>query len=145
MFWIFVRIASLCSMRNKNKIRPILHISQLISYSVQQQNHFNGNVLRNKCCRCNEGSLYTSYHYTTYLNLFFMTLYSSFTSKKPTLRSMHLSRRYFQKYVLIETRGVVHTLKQSHRQPEGCACFKGQNKCRAIQSGHGEFYWEICC
>ena len=27
-------------------------------YSVQQQCHFNGNVFGNKCCRCNEGSLY---------------------------------------------------------------------------------------
>ena len=31
----------------------------LIKYSVQQQIHFNGNVFGNKCCRCNEGSLYT--------------------------------------------------------------------------------------
>ena len=140
MFLIFVRIASLCSMRNKNKIRPILHISQLISYSVQQQNHFNGNVLRNKCCRCNEGSLYTLYHYTTYLNLFFMTLYSSFTSKKTNIEIDASFPTIFPKVRSDRNNGVVHTLKQSHRQPEGCACFKGQNKCRAIQSGHGEFY-----
>ena len=29
-----------------------------ITYSVQEQIHFNCNVFGNKCCRCNEGSLY---------------------------------------------------------------------------------------
>ena len=43
---------------NKNKTRPVLHISLLIKYSVQQQIRFNGNVFGNKCCRCNEDSLY---------------------------------------------------------------------------------------
>ena len=28
-------------------------------YSVQQQSHFNGNIFGNKCCRCNESSLYS--------------------------------------------------------------------------------------
>ena len=28
--------------------------------SLQQQIHFNGNIFGNKCCRCNEGSLYFS-------------------------------------------------------------------------------------
>ena len=41
-----------------NKTRPFLHISLLIKYSDQQQIHFNGNIFRNKYCRCNEGSLY---------------------------------------------------------------------------------------
>ena len=30
----------------------------LIKNSWQQKIHLNGNVFRNKCCRCNEGSLY---------------------------------------------------------------------------------------
>ena len=33
-------------------------LNLLIKYSVQEQIHFNGNVFGNKCCRCNEGSLY---------------------------------------------------------------------------------------
>ena len=37
----------------------ILHISLLIKHSVEHRIHFNGNVFWNKCCRCNEGSLYT--------------------------------------------------------------------------------------
>ena len=67
MFWIFVRIASVRRFWqiskiyvlwvNKNKTRLFLHINLLIKYSVQQQIHFNGKVLGNKCCRCNEGSL----------------------------------------------------------------------------------------
>ena len=38
--------------------RFYLHINLLIKYSVQQQIHFNGNVFRNNCCRCNEVSQY---------------------------------------------------------------------------------------
>ena len=30
-----------------------------IKDSLQQQIHFNGNIFGNKCCRCNEGSLYS--------------------------------------------------------------------------------------
>ena len=29
-----------------------------IKDSLQPQIHYNGNVFGNKCCRCNEGSLY---------------------------------------------------------------------------------------
>ena len=68
MFWMFVRIAPVRRFQqisktyvlwgNKNKTRPLLHISLLIKYSVQQQIHLNGNVFWNKYCRCNEGSLY---------------------------------------------------------------------------------------
>ena len=36
----------------------LLHIILLITNSLQQQIHFNGNFFRNKCCRCNEASLY---------------------------------------------------------------------------------------
>ena len=32
----------------------------VIKYSLQKQIHFNGNVFENKCCHCNEGSLYSS-------------------------------------------------------------------------------------
>ena len=35
-----------------------LHIILSINDSLQQQVHFNGNIFGNKCCRCNEGSLY---------------------------------------------------------------------------------------
>ena len=41
---------------NKNKTRLVLHISMLIKYSVQKQNHFNGNVFGTNavvhCIRC---------------------------------------------------------------------------------------------
>ena len=43
---------------NKNKTRSFLHIILSIKDSLQQQIHFNGNIFGNKCCRCNEGSLY---------------------------------------------------------------------------------------
>ena len=69
MFSIFVRIASVRRFQqisktyvlwgNKNKTRPFLHINLLVKYSVQQPIHFNGNTFGNKCCRCNEGSLYS--------------------------------------------------------------------------------------
>ena len=29
-----------------------------IKDSLEQQIHYNGNIFGNKCCRCNEGSLY---------------------------------------------------------------------------------------
>ena len=35
-----------------------LHIILSIKDSLQQQIHFSGNIFGNKCCRCNEGSLY---------------------------------------------------------------------------------------
>ena len=41
-------------------IRPFLHIILSIKDSLQQQIHYNGNIFGNKCCRCNEGSLYRS-------------------------------------------------------------------------------------
>ena len=31
---------------------------QRVKVSLQQQIHSNGNIFGNKCCRCNEGSLY---------------------------------------------------------------------------------------
>ena len=37
-----------------------MHIILLIENYLQQQIHYNGNVFGNKCCRCNEGSLYTN-------------------------------------------------------------------------------------
>ena len=40
-----------------NKTRSFLHIVS-IKDSLQQQIHFNGNIFGNKCCRCNDGSLY---------------------------------------------------------------------------------------
>ena len=40
------------------KIRTKEDLSH-IKYSVQQQIRFNGNVFGNKCCRCNEDSLYS--------------------------------------------------------------------------------------
>ena len=33
-------------------------INLFIKYSVQKQIHFKDNFFWNKCCRCNEGSLY---------------------------------------------------------------------------------------
>ena len=40
-----------------------IRIKQGLSYkdSLQQQIHFNGNIFGNKCCRCDEGSLYLSF------------------------------------------------------------------------------------
>ena len=35
-----------------------MHIIILFENSFQQQIHSNGNIFGNKCCRCNEGSLY---------------------------------------------------------------------------------------
>ena len=40
-----------------NITRPY-NINLLIEDSLQQQIHYNGNVFANKCCHCNEGSLY---------------------------------------------------------------------------------------
>ena len=34
-----------------------------IKDSLQQQIHFNGNIFGSKCCRYNEGSLYSSYFF----------------------------------------------------------------------------------
>ena len=48
-------------MRNKNKTRPFLHIILSIKVSLQKQIHNSGNIFGNKCCRCNEGSLYKKY------------------------------------------------------------------------------------
>ena len=64
MFWIFVWIAILTNSKtyalwgNKNKTRSFLHIILSNKDSLQQQIHFNGNIFGNKCCHCNEGSLY---------------------------------------------------------------------------------------
>ena len=38
-----------------------LHIILSIKDSLQQQIHFNGNIFGNKCCRCNEDSLYNEH------------------------------------------------------------------------------------
>ena len=35
-----------------------------ITDSLQQQIHYNGNIFGNKCCRCNEGSVYNIKQYT---------------------------------------------------------------------------------
>ena len=35
-----------------------LHIILLLNNSLQQKIHFNGNIFENKCCHCNEASLY---------------------------------------------------------------------------------------
>ena len=43
------------------RIRSFLHIILSIKDSLQQQIHYNGNIFGNKCCRCNEGSLYMSW------------------------------------------------------------------------------------
>ena len=40
-----------------------LPINLRIKYSVQQLINFNGNVFGNKCCQCNEGSLYFDQKY----------------------------------------------------------------------------------
>ena len=44
---------------NKQFISNIPRINLLIKYSVQQLIDLNGNVIGNKCCHCNEGSLYS--------------------------------------------------------------------------------------
>ena len=41
-----------------NKDRSIQNVILSIKDSLQQQIHYNGNIFGNKCCRCNEGSLY---------------------------------------------------------------------------------------
>ena len=41
-----------------NKTKSFLHIILSIKDSLQQQNHYHGNIFGNKFCRCNEGSLY---------------------------------------------------------------------------------------
>ena len=50
---ILTYIQNLCSLKNKNKIIPLLHVTLL-----RQQIHFDGNVFGNKCCRSDKGSLY---------------------------------------------------------------------------------------
>ena len=42
----------------EEKTRPFLHIILSIKDSLEQQIHNNGNIFGNKCCCCNEGSLY---------------------------------------------------------------------------------------
>ena len=42
----------------KKKTRPFLLVILLIKDYLQPQTHFNGNIFKNECCRCNEGSLY---------------------------------------------------------------------------------------
>ena len=39
---------------------PNKHIILSIKDSLQQQIHYNGNIFGKKCCRCNEGSLYSN-------------------------------------------------------------------------------------
>ena len=58
MFWNLLVNKYLFYEEIRTKTRPFLNIHPLMKYSVQQQIHFNGNVFGNKCCRCNEGSLY---------------------------------------------------------------------------------------
>ena len=56
------------------KTRPFLHIMVSSKDSLQQRIHFNGNIFGNKCCRCNEGSLYVNS--TLYLPPFWKGIYS---------------------------------------------------------------------
>ena len=45
-------------MRNYAKTRSFLYVILSIKDSLQQQNHYKGNIFGNKCCRFNEGSQY---------------------------------------------------------------------------------------
>ena len=62
MFWLL----ELPQRGNSNKYpkhmfyetRSFLHIILSIKDSLEQQIHYNGNIFGNKCCQCNEGSLY---------------------------------------------------------------------------------------
>ena len=54
---------------NKNKTMSFLHIILSIKNSLQQQIQFNGNIFGNKCCCCNEGSLYTAYQLLTSIHI----------------------------------------------------------------------------
>ena len=93
MFWIFVGIASWGDSNkypkhvlwlNKNKTRVFLHINLFIKYFLQEQIHFNGKRLGNKCCRSNEGSLY----FLSLVRLMFVCLlYSGFTSLSTIFQS----------------------------------------------------------
>ena len=58
---ILTNIQNTCLLENNYKTISFLYINMLINYSLQQQIHFNGNVFANKCCRCNEGSLYPGF------------------------------------------------------------------------------------
>ena len=55
---ILTNIQNICSLVNKTKTMSFLHIILTIKDSLQKQIQFNGNIFGNKCCRCNEGSLY---------------------------------------------------------------------------------------
>ena len=46
--------------KNISKCRLLKILPRVLSvkYYVEQQIHFNGNVFGNKCCYCNEDSLY---------------------------------------------------------------------------------------
>ena len=64
-FWIFVRIDPLAILTNiQNMFCEEIRTKQglpyilLIKDSLQQQMDFSGNIFGNKCCSCNEGSLY---------------------------------------------------------------------------------------
>ena len=64
---IHMKCQDLFSLKNINKnlechLLQILLGALRVMFSVQQQIHFNGNVLMNKCFRCNKGSLYLSGH-----------------------------------------------------------------------------------
>ena len=41
---ILTKVQNICSMGNKNKTRPFLHIILSIKDSLQQQIHYNGNI-----------------------------------------------------------------------------------------------------
>ena len=57
--------------------RSFLHIILSINDSLQQLIHFNGDIFWNKCCRCNEGSLYvlTSENIQTEKSIYSIVLY----------------------------------------------------------------------
>ena len=62
-----MKCQDLFSLKNINKnlechLLQILLGALRVKFSVQQQIHFNGNILMNKCFRCNKGALYLSGH-----------------------------------------------------------------------------------
>ena len=59
-----------------------------ISISVQQQIYFNGNVFGNKCCRCNEGSLY-NFGGGSSVKIVSIALLNSFITDTSTVSSLN--------------------------------------------------------
>ena len=55
LFWQIFKIYVLRG--NHNKTRSFLHVILRVKDSLKQEIHFNGNIFRNRCCPCSEGSL----------------------------------------------------------------------------------------